>query len=82
MRKELTATTTMKEKITIDIAGQSQTHIAFTDHGYATLCGLDGDDSGISMQTVDTPKGAKVGCAQCKSIWEEARNWRDSDFAH
>ena len=70
----------MKQKITIEQDGEATTHIAGGVPEYATLCGMDGNDPGISQLTVETPRGAKVNCVVCYSIWQEAKQWRASDF--
>lgn len=51
---------------------------------YATLCGLDGDDSTVGQRLVDhVPRGAKIDCEQCCTIWRGLRalKLRESDFA-
>lgn len=50
---------------------------------YATLCGLDGNDPAIGQTgVVPAPRGIKINCPQCRTIWDGLR-WlrlRDSDF--
>lgn len=71
-----------KTKITVDADGVIETHIAGGVAGYATLCGLDGDDDGkdVMQKTISTPIGAKVTCAHCIGLWLECKRWRVSDF--
>ena len=72
----------MKRKVTVKIDDEIQTHIAGdSGAGYATLCGLDGNDSGVGQSIIATPPNSKVDCQACFSIWEEARQWKRSDFS-
>ncbi len=44
---------------------------------YATLCGLDGDDPAIGQTgIVQAPRGTKIDCQECKSIWYGLRALR------
>lgn len=50
------------------------------DGGYATLCGMDGDDPGCGQRPAELPMGAKIDCGQCKSIIRMARKYSEKDF--
>lgn len=70
-------------KITINLDGDVETHIAATGGGpdYATVCGqaLDGDEfSGVE---VPTSRGAKINCARCRAAWLSCRGVSAADFA-
>jgi hypothetical protein len=71
----------MKSLIQISCDGQSDIHVAYQGEGYATLCGLDGNDQEIAQITESHPKRGKITCQHCKRIAEEGRKWRASDFA-
>lgn len=74
----------MKSRIKISVDGDIRLHIAYEGEGYATLCGLDGndsDDEGDGQVTLDHPKSGKIDCDHCKRIAAEGRKWRESDFA-
>mgnify|MGYP007001900087 CR=1 FL=1 len=62
--------------------GALSIHIPHQNGSSATLCGLDGDDPGgtVDQTTVPVPKGARIDCAACYEIWLEARRYNASDF--
>lgn len=55
-------------------------HAADCAGNYATLCGMDGDDSGADQEPAELPKRPKVNCATCIQIIEHARSYRKSDL--
>jgi len=72
---------TASRYVTIEDGGERMTH-ASGRRGvgiYASLCGLDGAD--IGQRTVPTPRGAKIDCPSCLSLWSAWRDYRASDFA-
>lgn len=70
----------MKRVVYILSDGKADTHVAFESLGYATLCGMDGDDPGIGQETLGYPAGAKVSCEHCKLLAQEGWQWELSDF--
>lgn len=65
------------------IEGRSVTHIPNSNADFATLCliddGLAGEAPGVGNSGYVT--GVKINCAQCKSIWTRATQYRASDFS-
>lgn len=70
----------MSRLVTIKCQGETNVHLPDALGSYATLCGLDGDDPGCELETSDTPRGAKVDCDQCASIWQLCKTFRASVF--
>lgn len=67
--------------IAIDDAGTVEVHARSELFGYATLCGVDGNDSG-QKTLPDLPKGMKlITCWQCFKLFEEANRFRRADFS-
>lgn len=62
--------------------GELSVHMAHQNGNSMTLCGLDGDDPGgtVDQTTVPVPRGARIDCAACYGIWREAKRYRASDF--
>lgn len=58
------------------------THAANTGAGpdYDTMCGLDLDDPGLGLMVIDTPKGKKIDCAMCRTMFEGWKQFKASDF--
>lgn len=53
-------------------------------HDYATLCGMDGDDSVVGQHGHIEPKrGQKITCGQCLTIFRRFKELRllERDFA-
>lgn len=70
----------MSEKIVVVVfAGRRETHIAGLG-GYATLCGLDGDDPHSEQVPGTVDKGDKVTCHDCFALWRECQKFRRHDF--
>jgi hypothetical protein len=48
-------------------AGVVTVHLPHTSGNYYTLCGEDGDDPSVNVDSVavDVPKGAKINCPEC-----------------
>uniref|UniRef100_A0A6H1ZIH2 Uncharacterized protein n=1 Tax=viral metagenome TaxID=1070528 RepID=A0A6H1ZIH2_9ZZZZ len=65
------------------IDGREVVHIPNSNGDYATLCLIDDGLAGIAdgIESVPLKRGAKITCAQCKAIWETARQYRASDFS-
>jgi hypothetical protein len=57
-------------------------HCAASGPGdYDTLCCIDANDPGVGhFGIVDVPKGAKIDCSDCYSIFSTAREYRATDF--
>lgn len=72
----------MAGKIAIKNDGVVQVHIRFEAFGYATLCGMDGNDvaADVDQRTVELPRNAKVDCPHCRGIWVAAKLVRASEF--
>jgi hypothetical protein len=48
---------------------------------YASLCGMDGDDSVVGQRPAPLIVGARIDCPQCKMIIMAAKRYRSRDFA-
>jgi len=72
----------MSRYVAVQIDGEVTIHIPHTYGNYATLCGLDGDDEyfSVNQKTVPTPKGKKVNCEACLSIWKTCQEYTKKDF--
>jgi len=66
--------------ITILHDGEPITHIATTYGAYATLCGVDGDDSFVGQAPTETKDGAKIDCNDCFIMWKECQKFKARDF--
>ena len=68
--------------IIIIIAGERTTHMRHTSGNYATLCGLDGDDSehDVDQRTVVSVPEELINCSDCKGIFEVCREYKPWDF--
>ena len=62
--------------VTVDNDGEVDTHITGHTGDYATLCGLDGDDSemAVNQKTLDKT-GLRVTCWTCKKMWEHCQKF-------
>lgn len=65
--------------VTVRIDGKSEVHLPGYISDYATLCGLDGNDSNTN-QRIEPTTTHKVTCEHCKQIWEQARAFPRSVF--
>ncbi|MBP8055111.1 MAG: hypothetical protein KA314_04685 [Chloroflexi bacterium] len=72
----------MSKYVAIVTLGVVEIHLPHPDGNSATLCGLDGDDPHHSVQQtcVDVPKGAKVDCRLCWSIFRTCKDFTVRDF--
>lgn len=74
-----------KKIVGVSVDGETQWHavnIGPTDHH--TMCGIDADDPAIGHAgTVTAPRGQKIDCEQCLTMWRGFRSLglRASDFA-
>lgn len=66
--------------IAIKTDGKIEVHAHSTLFNYVTLCGMDGNDPLLNMETVDLPKGAKIDCDHCLAVFKEARKFSKADF--
>lgn len=73
----------MSKFIAIESDGVYQVHASGEGAGfpYATLCGLDGDDSRAGQKPAALIIGAKIDCPQCRGIIRAAKTFRPRDFA-
>ncbi len=64
--------------------GKLEWHLPSGPGGYATFCGLDGEDAlaGQRFAREQTPSNQKATCVQCALQWRHAISLRlkDSDF--
>lgn len=70
--------------IAIIYDGLREIHATDAQGIHSTLCGLDGNDPGGSVdQTSGGPvkRGEKIDCRQCRQIFEHVRRYKASDFA-
>jgi len=71
----------MSKAVGILIDGTVEWHAPGGVSDYATLCGLDANDSTVGHEgIVDTPRGQKITCPQCYGIWAGAKALRATDF--
>lgn len=63
--------------VTVVTNENTNVHFPHWSGTYATLCGLDGDDtSEFSTQSVmPTPAKAKVTCPECIAIWHQCHSF-------
>lgn len=72
----------MRKIIGLSIEGTPEFHAIGDVGDYATLCGLDGTETDVSPQAeIPVPRGQKITCTACKTIFLTCRNYRLSDFA-
>lgn len=64
--------------VAVKMSGKVDVHADSTDSTYATLCGLDGDDSHphVEQSPAVLPKQPKITCVQCQMIIEHAKKYR------
>ena len=67
--------------VAVDVDGVVDTHIKHFSGEYATLCGLDGDDTHKSVNQRPAMAGDKVTCYTCHAIYQQCTRFRASDFA-
>jgi len=59
----------MAKTIGIITSSGTELHIpSVAGSSYATLCGLDGDDTGADQRIVEPRRGQKISCSDCKGI--------------
>lgn len=66
----------------VSVDGEVAYHVPGVVGDYATLCGLDSNDPSIGQYAAPTPKGQKVNCTECETIWRSLKQLcvRESDF--
>ena len=47
---------------------------------YATLCGMDGDDSVVGQSAAVLPPKPRIDCPQCFGVWSDAKRFGRRDF--
>lgn len=62
-----------KKIVGVILDGKETWHVVGVGGGdYATLCGMDGNDSVVGQTgTIEPKRGQKIDCAQCKHIWQD-----------
>lgn len=48
--------------------------------GYATLCGLDGNDPSARQEAVPLMPGALIDCETCDALWNAWKRYSARDF--
>lgn len=71
----------MSRYIAIECDGIVQVHAEGLG-SYATLCGLDGNDSKVGQKPATLLIGARIDCPTCIGIIQHAKKYRARDFAH
>ena len=71
----------MAKYVAVLLDGKLTIHLPHTSGNYYTLCGLDGMDSLVGQEITDVPKGSKVDCIECRSIWNVCKTFTSKDFA-
>ena len=69
----------MSAMIAISVDDVVDVHVA-TRGEYATICGMDGDDSAVGIKPASLPKEAKITCAACFRIWDVCVDVKIADF--
>jgi len=61
----------MSNLVAVRTQGVLEIHFPAENSTYMTYCGLDGNDDlpSVDQQTVKLPKGAKVNCPHCISLF-------------
>lgn len=67
--------------ITVLHDGEPITHISAQGGAYATLCGVDGDDSKVGQVPTQTDPRSKINCFDCRATWNTCRGIKLSDFS-
>lgn len=72
----------MSKFVAVEVEGVVEIHLPDASGNYATLCGLDGDDShtGVQQALAKVPKGATVNCDACWNIFKVCRDYTARDF--
>ena len=72
----------MVKYVAIITSGELEIHLPHQNGTSATLCGLDGDDpnSAVQQEWTEVPKGAKVNCRLCWSIFQTCKDFTVRDF--
>lgn len=73
----------MSGYIAIECDGVVQVHANADGTGlpYASLCGLDGNDSRVGQRPAGLIVGARIDCPQCRNLINAAKKYRARDFA-
>lgn len=66
--------------VAVEVEGVTQVHASGVASGYATLCGLDGEDESIEQYLRDLPKKPKINCQHCINIIEAAWTYTKKDI--
>ena len=70
----------MSKYVAIECDGKIEVHAAPVHDNYATLCGLDGDDSAVGQRPAPLQIGARIDCPTCKAIIRHAKLYGERDF--
>jgi hypothetical protein len=66
--------------VAIQQDGKTEVHAKNVNENYATLCGMDGNDSKVGQRTVPLDIGARIDCPHCIAIIRHAKGYREKDF--
>ena len=73
-----------EDRVKVRSGEETFVHMMHTNGNYATLCGLDGDDSSgwVDQETLSLPITHKVriNCPDCKDIWLLCSEYDRTDF--
>lgn len=73
----------MKRKVAmvaISFEGVIDVHAAPSHGAYATLCGLDGNDSDVQQSPAELPQDARIACTDCWKVVAHSRLYSPSHF--
>lgn len=71
----------MSRFVAIECDGKVEVHAGPPDGSpYATLCGLDGDDSVAGQKPAALQIGARINCPQCRGVIYHSKTFRPCDF--
>jgi hypothetical protein len=66
--------------VAIEQDGKINVHAEGIVSNYATLCGMDGDDSKVGQRAAPLDIGARIDCPHCIALIREAKTYREKDF--
>lgn len=66
--------------VAIETEGKVNVHADGVVSNYATLCGLDGEDSKVEQRRVPLDIGARIDCPHCIGLIRTAKIYREKDF--
>jgi hypothetical protein len=66
--------------VAIEQDGKIEVHAEGVNGNYATLCGMDGNDSKVGQKTTAVGIGWRINCPYCIGLIREAKTYREKDF--